>query len=32
VSEKVTGDTMIAPSVEDYLNEWLAGVVTRNRV
>ena len=30
VSEKVTGDTMIAPSVEDYLNEWLAGVVTRN--
>ena len=30
MSEKVTGDTMIAPSVEDYLNEWLAGVVTRN--
>ena len=30
VSEKVTGDSMIAPSVEDYLHEWLAGVETRN--
>lgn len=30
VSEKVTGDTLIAPSTEDYLNEWLAGVGTRS--
>jgi integrase len=31
ISEKVTGDTLIAPSVEDYLNDWLKGIATRNR-
>ena len=31
VSEKVTGDNIEAPSVEDYLNEWLKGVEARNR-
>ncbi len=30
VSEKVTGDCLIAPTVEDYLNDWLVGVKTRN--
>ena len=30
VSEKVTGDTVIAPTVEFYLNEWMAGVIARN--
>lgn len=29
VSEKVTGDTLIAPSTEIYLNEWLDGVGAR---
>jgi len=29
VSEKVTGDTLIAPSTEDYLNDWLEGVGAR---
>lgn len=30
VAEKVTGDTIIAPSVDAYLNEWLDGVQARN--
>src|SRR5436190_7435157 len=30
VSEKVTGDSLIAPSTEAYLNEWLDGVETRS--
>ena len=30
VSEKVTGDTLIAPSVEAYLDDWLGGVRARN--
>ncbi len=29
VSEKVTGDTLIAPSTEVYLNEWIEGVKAR---
>jgi hypothetical protein len=29
VSEKVTGDTLIAPTTEFYLNEWLEVVATR---
>ena len=29
VSEKVTGDTLIAPSTAEYLNEWLEGVRAR---
>lgn len=29
VSEKVTGDTLIAPTTEAYLTEWLAGVGAR---
>lgn len=29
VSEKVTGDTLIAPATEIYLNEWLEGVRAR---
>lgn len=29
VSEKVTGDTLIAPSTESYLNEWIEGVKAR---
>ncbi len=29
VSEKVTGDTLIAPTTEVYLTEWLAGVGAR---
>ena len=29
VSEKVTGDTLIAPSTETYLNEWVEGVRAR---
>ena len=32
VSEKVTGDTLIAPTVEAYLNDWLVGVTARNSV
>jgi integrase len=31
ISERVTGETLIAPSVEDYLNDWLKGIKTRNR-
>jgi integrase len=31
VSERINGDSLIAPSVEDYLNDWLKGIVTRNR-
>jgi integrase len=30
VSEKVTGDSLIAPTVEAYLREWLNGVEARN--
>jgi integrase len=30
VSERVTGDTLIAPSVRDYTQEWLNGIATRN--
>lgn len=30
VSEKVTGDTLIAPSVEEYLADWLKGIEARN--
>jgi integrase len=30
VSEKITGDTLIAPSTEVYLNEWLDGVRERS--
>lgn len=30
VSEKVTGDTLIAPTVRAYLDDWLAGVTARN--
>ena len=30
VSEKVTGDTLIAPATEVYLNEWLVAVGTRS--
>jgi integrase len=30
MSEKVTGDCIIAPTVEVYLKEWLAGVEARN--
>lgn len=29
VSEKVTGDTLIAPATESYLNEWLEAVRAR---
>ena len=32
VSEKINGETLMAPSVEDYLNDWLKGVSARNRV
>jgi integrase len=31
VSEKINGDSLIAPSVEDYLHDWLKGVTARNR-
>jgi integrase len=31
MSEKVTGDTLIAPSVEEYLADWLKGNAARNR-
>jgi integrase len=31
VSERINGDTLIAPSVEDYFNDWLKGLTTRNR-
>ena len=30
MSEKVTGDTLIAPSTEDYLADWLKGIAARN--
>jgi integrase len=30
VSEKVTGDTLIAPTVEEYLKDWLTGIEARN--
>jgi hypothetical protein len=30
VSEKVTGDTIIAPSTETFLNDWLATVKNRS--
>jgi integrase len=30
VSEKITGDTLIAPSVENYLEDWLNSVSARN--
>lgn len=29
VSEKVTGDTLIAPTTEKYLDDWVAGVGAR---
>src|SRR6185369_4568748 len=29
VSEKITGDTLIAPTTEAYLNEWVEGVGAR---
>jgi len=32
VSERINGDSLIAPSVEDYLNDWLKGIGARNRV
>jgi integrase len=31
VSERINGDSLIAPSVEDYLNDWLKGITARNR-
>ena len=31
VSEKINGDTLIAPSVEDYFKDWMKGITTRNR-
>ena len=31
VSEKINGDTIIAPSVEDYFKDWMKGITTRNR-
>ena len=31
VSEKINGETLMAPSVEDYLDDWLKGVTARNR-
>ena len=31
VSQKVTGDTLIAPATDVYLNEWLAGVRVRSK-
>lgn len=30
VSEKVTGDTLVCPSVEEYLTDWLKGIQARN--
>jgi integrase len=30
VSEKVTGDTLLAPSVAAFTNEWLDGIAARN--
>ena len=31
VSENLTGDSLLVPSVEAYLNEWLEDVAVRNR-
>jgi integrase len=31
VTQKVTGDTLIAPATGDYLNEWLQGVRVRTK-
>jgi site-specific recombinase XerD len=31
MSERIIGDTLVVPSVEDYLNDWLKGIVARNR-
>jgi integrase len=31
VSEKINGDTLIAPSTEDYLNDWLKTLAVRNK-
>ena len=31
VSERINGDSLIAPSVEDYLDDWLKGIAARNR-
>jgi len=31
VSEKINGESLTAPSVEDYLADWLKGVTVRNR-
>jgi integrase len=31
VSERINGDSLIAPSVEDYLNDWMKGITARNR-
>jgi integrase len=30
VSEKITGDSLVAPTVEDYLTDWLKGIEARN--
>jgi integrase len=30
-SERINGETLMAPAVEDYLNDWLKGVKARNR-
>lgn len=30
ISEKVTGDSLIAPTVEEYFKDWLNGVEARN--
>ena len=27
VSERINGDSLIAPSVEDYLNDWMKGII-----
>jgi len=31
VSEKITGDSLIVPSVEDYFKDWLKSIAKRNR-
>ena len=30
VSEKITGDSLTTPTVEEYLNDWLKGIEARN--
>jgi integrase len=30
-SERINGETLMAPAVDDYLNDWLKGVRARNR-